>query len=288
MEREKTRKQEEKQMFRKKRTEKIREIPCSEILPSPALSRRSFDPAPLSRLADSIARFGVLEPILVRRLGEKYELVAGERRLRACRLLERQTVPCRVIEANLRRSAELSLAENRLREGLNLFEEAQALDVLMKNFHFTQSELASLFALSQSAVANKLRLLRLSPEERAIIVECGLSERHARALLKVQDPELRRFALGYVVQKEYNVRRTEAFISSLLDHPDEFVISLHAPKRPPLRKALVRDVRLFINSVDKAIFSIQEAGFRVEAEKEESEDFVQYSIRVPKTADRRG
>ncbi len=106
-------------MFRKKRTEKIVELPCSEILPSPALSRRAFDPASLSRLADSIARFGVLQPILVRRLGEKYELVAGERRLRACRLLDRPTVPCRVIDVNLRRSVELSLAENRLRAGLN-------------------------------------------------------------------------------------------------------------------------------------------------------------------------
>ena len=277
-------------MFWNKKKETIRQIPCGSIQSSPALSRRVFDPASLSRLADSIARFGVLQPLVVRTLpGGKYEVVAGERRLRALRLLDRACAPCRVVEATLARSAQLSLTENRVREGLNLFEEAQAMDVMIKNFHMTQAELASLFGLSQSAVANKLRLLRLSPEERAIILECGLSERHARALLKVQDPELRHFALGYVVQKEYNVRRTETFIASLLEHPDEFVISLRPPKRPaPLRKSLVRDVRLFINSVDKAIFSIQEAGFSVEAEKEESEDWVQYSIRVPKTAARRG
>lgn len=271
-------------MFLKKKSEKIRFLPCAEIASSPASARRRFDPDSLARLADSIARFGVLEPILVRRAGDHYEVVAGERRLRACRLIERAVIPCRIVETNLRRSAALSLTENRMREGLDLFEEAQSYETLIKSFRFTQAEVAAQFGLSQSAVANKLRLLRLSPEERGVIVECGLSERHARALLKVQDPDLRRFALGYVVQKEYNVRRTEAFIATLLDHPDEFVISLRPKKAAPVRKSVVRDVRLFINSVDKAIDSIQDAGFGVEAQKEESEDWVQYSIRVPKAA----
>lgn len=277
-------------MLKRKRKEKIVELPCRDIYPNPSQPRKSFPTEAMARLADSIARYGVLEPICVRQAGEKYELILGERRLRACKMLERETIPCRVMETSLRQGAEMALIENCMREDLTVFEEAQALDYLMKNFRFTQEELAQKLGQSQSCIANKLRILRLSGEEKALICENDLTERHARALLKIQDPKLRLFALQFIIQKQYNVRQAEAFISTLLDHPDEFMISLHPREKKtphPVRKLIVKDVRLFINSVDKAIFCIQEAGYSVQAEKKEAEEYISYQIRIPKYIEKR-
>ena len=272
-------------MFQRQKKEKIRNIPIRKIQSSPSALRRRFDPDSLSRLSESVQRFGILQPLLVRPAGDKFELLAGERRLRAARLCGAVSVPCRVLDVGPRQTVQFSLIENKMREDLTIFEEAQALDTLIKTFRFTQEEAGEMLGMSQSAVANKLRLLRFSPDERSLITECGLSERHARALLKVSDPDLRRFALGYLIQKDYGVRQAEAFISTLLEHPDEFMIPLKPLHREkPVRKSLVRDVRLFINSVDKAIYSIQEAGVHVEATKEDGDEYVSYTIRVPKYA----
>ena len=226
----------------------------------------------------------MLSPLTVQKRGEDYELILGERRLRAAKLLEMETVPCRIAEVSGRIGAEMSLMENRMRENLNLFEEAAALDRLLQDFHYTQGELSERLGMSQSALANKLRLLRLGTRERLLVVENELSERHARALLRIREESSRLFALEYIIEKEYNVRQSEIFIDTLLEHPDEFLISLQ-PKKPqpkPLRRLVVKDVRLFINSVDKAIFHIREAGFSVEAHKEEEDRCIRYSICVPK------
>ncbi len=270
---------------RKKKPENICFLPPDKIYPNPWQARKNFSGEEMHRLAQSISRYGMLSPITVREKGGEYELLIGERRLRAAKMLDLETVPCRVAEVSPKIGAELALIENLIREDLDLFEEATAIDRLLKNFHYTQTELAERLGQSQSTIANKLRILRLTSEERILILENALSYRHARALVRIQDGAMRLFALRYIVEKGYNVRQTETFVDALLDRPDDFMISLqHKEKmRPkPVRRLLVKDVRLFVNSVDRAIFSIREAGFSIEAEKQEEGSYISYSIRIPK------
>ena len=269
---------------RKKKTEHLLLLPTERIFPNPWQARKNFGGEALTRLAQSIARYGMLEPLTVRRRGDDWELLIGERRLRAAKLLGMEQVPCRVTETNPRTGAELALIENLIREDLDFFEEAEAIDRLLKNFHYTQSELAGRIGQSQSAVANKLRLLRLSAEERILICENELSERHARALIRIPDPVLRLFALKQLIEKGYNVRQSEVFVESLLqEHEGERGMAALARVRPkPVRRLVVKDVRLFCNSVDRAIVGIREAGFALEAEKEEDAGWIRYSIRIPK------
>lgn len=270
---------------RKKNRENLFSLEVEKILPNPYSARQSFPVDGLRTLAASLSRYGMLSPLTVRRQGEEYELILGERRLRAAKLLGWERVPCRVVEASTKQGAEMHVVENLLREELDLFEEAAALERLCRTFRYTQSELAERVGLSQSAVANKIRLLRLGAEERLLITENGLSQRHARALLRVQDEELRLFALKYIIDRGYNVSQSETFLEALISHPDEFILALKPKsdlKRPNSHRAVVKDVRLFVNSVDKAIFNIREAGFSVEADKTEEEGYISYRIRIPK------
>lgn len=270
---------------RKKKTENLRFLPTEKIYPNPYQARQEFSSEGLQRLARSIARHGMLSPLTVRQTGGEFELILGERRLRAAKLLGLDRVPCRVAEVSTKASAELVLVENLIREDLNLFEEAAALDRLIRTFSFTQTELAERLGQSQSTIANKLRLLRLSGEEKTLIVENDLTSRHARCLLRISEPRTRLFALKYIIEKGYNVHQSETFVEALLDHPEEFLLAIGPKARPrphPVRRLVVRDVRLFVNSVDKAISGIREAGFSIEADKTEEESFISYSIRIPK------
>lgn len=269
---------------RKNKGEKIYQVPTEKIFPNPWQARKNFPEEELQRLAASIVRYGILQPLTVQEKNGEYELVFGERRLRAAKMLEMKTVPCRLMQLGPRTAAEMVLAENTFRQELDFFEEASALERLLRHFSMSASQLAVHLGMSQSGLANKLRLLKYSPEERILIIEKGLSQRHARALLTVDEPALRRFALEYVAKNGLTVRQTEEFVSSLRSHPEEFLLPppKARPKPHPVRRLVVKDVRLFINSVDRAIDSIREAGFSVEAEKEEEDAFFRYSIRVPK------
>jgi len=267
----------------KKKQEKIQFIKPDLIDPNPYAARRHFATEELRSLAGSIARYGMLCPLTVRKLGDGYQLLLGERRLRAAKMLEMEEVPCRILDVNGRMGAEMTLIENLQRADLDFFEEAAAMDRLIRQFHYTQGELADRLGQSQSAVANKLRLLRLDTQERLLITENALTQRHARALLRIQDSDTRLFALKFIIDRGYSVGQSEAFIEALISHPDEFLVSDQIPPTPkPVRKLVVKDVRLFVNSVDKAIFHIREAGFSIEADKVDEENYISYSIRVPK------
>ena len=178
------------------------QIKIDEIRPNRAQPRAEFDNNSIIRLADSIRRYGILQPLTVRKNDSDdnypYELIAGERRLRAARSLGYFTVPCIIIEADERLSAEMAIIENLLREDLNMFEQAYGFRQLIDNYGLTQEDVARKMSLSQSAIANKLRLLKLSYEEQRLITETGLTERHARALLKVDDQSLRLEIIKYV------------------------------------------------------------------------------------------
>ena len=200
---------------------RVIQIKTDDIRPNRAQPRAEFEQNSIIRLADSIRRYGILQPLTVRVSDPEdiygYELIAGERRLRAAKMLGYLTVPCIVMEVGEQISAELAMIENLLREDLNMFEQAYGFRKLIENHHLTQEEVARKMSMSQSAVANKLRLLRLSYEEQRMILENGLTERHARATLRVNDPRMRVEILRHVAEQKLNVQETEAYIEELLE-----------------------------------------------------------------------
>ena len=201
-------------------SEQVLQIKVDEIRPNRAQPRARFDQNSIIRLADSIRRYGILQPLSVRRTEPEdscaYELIAGERRLRAARMLGYLTVPCVIKDTDDKTSAELAIIENLLREDLDIFEEAYGYKKLIENHCLTQDEVAKRMSISQSAVANKLRLLRLGYEEQQLILEHGLAERHARALLRVDDPAERLKILKYVIENRLNVGATETYIEEYI------------------------------------------------------------------------
>lgn len=199
----------------------IFQLRTDSIRPNRAQPRADFDNNAIIRLADSIRRYGILQPLSVRRSEDDdrydYELIAGERRLRAARLLGYYTVPCIIVRADEQMSAEMAIVENLLREDLNMFEQAYGFRKLIENHALTQEEVARRVSLSQSAVANKLRLLKLSYEEQTAILETGLSERHARTLLRINDEGVRLAAIRKIAAERWSVQQSELYVDTLLN-----------------------------------------------------------------------
>lgn len=248
-------------------------IPAIEIVPNRAQPRREFDPAAIARLGDSIRQYGILQPLTVRSDGDHYELIAGERRWRAAQLIGLSEVPCILMEADDRRAAELAIVENVQREDLNMFEQAAAIAALIDIYHITQEEAARRLSTSQSYVANKLRILRLTAPERELVLRASLSERHARALLRLTDPAQRLSALRRVILQGMNVAATETYIEKLLTGAE--------PTHTRHRKMVLRDIRLFYNTLDRAMSMMREAGIAAESAKREVGDGVEVLIRIP-------
>lgn len=246
------------------------------IRANPNQPRRCFDPDSLRELSESIRRYGILQPLTVRRGDSGYELIAGERRLRAARLAGLHEVPCLVAQSDEEKSSLLSLIENLQRRDLHYFEEAEAIARLIRNYGLSQEQAAERLGKSQSAVANKLRLLRLSPDCAALLREHGLSERHARALLRLPDDAERLAALRVIVERGYNVTRTEEYIESLLKRAEST-----PPKSRPTY--IIKDVRLFLNSIRRSMGVMQRAGVDAACEREDTPDEIRLTIRIPRT-----
>lgn len=254
---------------------KLVELAPDKIAPNPAQPRTEFQREALESLAESIRQNGVLQPVLVRRDRDGYVLIAGERRWRAARMAGLKTIPAIVQDFTSRESAALALIENMQRCDLNFFEEAAAICALMRDRGMTQDETAHALGMSQSAVANKVRLLRLSAEEQRVILSHRLTERHARALLRVDDPIARVRILKEIVERGLNVAQAEARIEELL----------HPPKEPekPVRTFVAKDVRLFLNTLDRAVSAIRGAGIRAVTQKRETDAYYECIVRIPKT-----
>lgn len=261
-------------------------IATDKIRPNRAQPRVNFESNAALRLADSVRRYGILQPLTVRVIenaqdGRCFELIAGERRFRAAVMLQMQSVPCVIMEADERKAAELALVENLLRQDLNFFEMAKAIRRLIDSFELTQEEVAKRLSLTQSAVANKLRLLRFGEEEQQFILASGLTERHARALLKITDGALRKKATEHVIKWRMNVANTEQYIERVLNEEKqkaEIEKSLSKPKMKPV----IKDIRLFFNSVDHAVETIKSAGIDILSTREERENEYIIEIRVAK------
>lgn len=245
------------------------------ISPNPDQPRRYFDPDGLRELAESIRVHGILQPLSVRRKGGgRYELIAGERRLRAAILCGLEQVPCLVLEVSRESSCLLSLIENLQRRDLDFWEEAKALERLISVYGLSQEEAAAKVGKSPSAVANKLRLLRLPQEALALLRKHGFTERHARALLRLPDPQAQRTGAELVVKEGWTVARTEQYVEEVLRSQVQ-----RKKARPPL---LIRDVRFFLNSLDHSLAVMRSAGVAAQCHRQEEGEDLLITIRIPR------
>ena len=259
----------------------LRRIRISEIVRNPNQPRRYFDPEAIATLAESIRQYGVLNPLTVRRTANGgYELVAGERRLRAARVAGLTDVPCLLINADGEDSSVIALVENLQRRDLDFFEEANGFKRLIEQFGLTQEEAARKVGKTQSAVANKLRLLRLSQQNMELIRCNNLTERHARALLRLNDEADRINVTNYIIEHELNVSRAEEYI-------DEFLKAKENPQpvvEPESGKHVVRlfkDVRFFLNTLNRAVGVMVDAGIGATVKQQESDDGLTLTICIP-------
>lgn len=250
---------------------KIVKVSVDQIYPNPFQPRKTFDEAALNDLAASIELYGVLQPLLVAP-GEngQYLLIAGERRLRASKIAKLSEVPVIVTDYNTQQIAEIALIENLQREDLHFLEEAEGYEQLLKEFNLTQEAMAERVGKKQSTIANKLRLLKLSDNCRKLLVEHGLTERHARALLKLDDDEKRQEVLKVVAQRMLSVRQTEAYIESLLK------------VEPPAKRRMmiVNDVRIYLNSIKQVVGAIKDSGIPVNMDQEIDGEDVIVTLRI--------
>lgn len=276
---------------------RIMYIKTGEIIPNPAQPRKTFDAGGLKELAISIRELGVLQPLTVRRVKGGFELVAGERRLRASRMAGLSEVPCIVVDVDEQKSSLLALVENLQRRDLDFFEEAEGIKRLIDLYGLSQDEASRRLGKSQPAVANKLRLLRLDAQTRELLRTHGLTERHARALLRIDDATVRREVLNLIIERGLNVAQTDVYIDELLVQKSARLIPQaqaqviepvpETKPAPPASRAsktlyIVKDVRLFLNTVERAVEMMRGAGVAAGMEKEEHDEEIVVKISIPR------
>lgn len=250
-------------------------VPHEEIFPNPNQPRKRFDFDELEGLAQSIRQNGIIQPIAVR-VNEKgqYELISGERRLRASRLVGITRIPCIIMEANDSKSALFALIENIQRTDLSFFEEAVAIDKLINEYGMSRDEVCKKLGKAPPTVSNKLRLLRLPEEIRLKIVQENLTERHARALLRLNNLSLIQRALSIISEKRLNVEESEKLIDQILNNDSR-------RRQPPVK--LFKDVRIFVNTLNHAVDTMRRAGIEADSAKSETDEYIEYIVRIPKT-----
>lgn len=251
----------------------VYDIPQDLILPNPNQPRKRFDFDELENLAQSIRENGILQPITVRRTDDKkFELIAGERRLRAARLVGLVKIPAIVIDMEQKDSALFAIIENLQRQSLGFFEEAEAIEKLINEYNMSREDVCRKLSIAPSTLSNKLRILKLPEEMRFKLSKAGLTERHARALLALEDDNQRARALSIVIDRHLNVSETERMIEQMLHR--------NTKQRSNIRG--IRDVRLFINTLNHAVDTIRRAGVDADTARSETEEYIEYVVRIPK------
>ena len=252
-----------------------------ELTPNPVQPRKRFDDESLEELSGSIKSYGILNPLTVRLRCGKYELVAGERRLRAAKLAGLEEVPCILIDVNMEDASLIALVENLQRRDLDFIEEALGISQLIRMFGMSQEEAARRIGKSQSAVANKLRLLKLPSDVLESLRQNGLTERHGRALLRLPSPVAQRAALEYIVDNGLTVAATDAYIDALLSEPEE--AERKDEEKPEKRRTFVlKDVRVFLNTLSRSIDLMKQGGIDAGIQREETDDSLILTISTPK------
>ncbi len=261
-------------------TRDAHQIHITEIIPNPFQPRKIFNPDSLQELAASIEEYGVIQPLIVRPIEKGFELVAGERRLRASKMVGLTEVPVIIKEFTDKEMAELAMIENLQREDLHFLEEAEGFQQLITSFGFTQEELAKRMGKNQSTVANKLRLLKLVPEVRAVVAAEKLTERHARSLLKIDEPRLQLEVLEIIKEKGLNVRATEELIEEFLEDIARQIEEKNTPKRNVVK--VIRDVRIFINTINNVVGEMKKNGLKIKVKQEQDDEYIHINLRIPK------
>lgn len=254
-----------------------------DIIPCDNQPRKNFDTYELQSLADSIAANGIIQPLTVRKGDNgKFLLIAGERRLRAAKIAGLRRVPCILHRTSDLVASLYAITENTQRSDLNCFEEALAIQTLINDFRLTQSEVAVQLGMANSTVSNKLRLLKLSSNIQARLISANLTERHARALLRLPS-EKRESTLDKIIAEGLNLSQSEKLIDDILNPPKEPAQN-NTPIEPlkPIRKAAIGDIKLFSNSLSKLICTMQNAGISANSRKHETDSYVEYKIRILK------
>ena len=254
----------------------VKQIPIKAIAPNPNQPRRIFGADNLKELADSIRVYGVIQPITVRRVGDgTYELISGERRLRASMMAGLMRIPAIVVGISNIDSALVALIENVQRCDLTFLEEADAYNRLLTEFGYTQEQLAIKLGKNQSTIANKVRLLRLPEAVRIMIADNRLTERHARALLRIPDCEMQLKVIAHILEKCLNVKQTDELVDSIVNGTP--------PKQPKQQTPpVVKDVRIFNNTIKKAVAIMRDNGIRADSKEKEYDDRFEYNIKIYK------
>ncbi len=259
--------------------EKVELLDINKIDTNPYQPRKEFNEDKINELAQSIKTYGLLQPVIVRPREDMYELVVGERRLMACRLLGWESIRAVVQKLNDNAVATIALIENLQREDLSFIEEAQGYEKLINEFKLTQEVLAQRLGKSQSTIANKMRLLRLPDEVIKWIKDSEVTERHARTLLKLEDENDQLYVIKEVANKGLNVKQTEEMVEKLLNKDG----NENGRKKRSSPKAVVRDMRIFLNTIREALQTIESAGLKPEVSEKEESEYIEVVIRLPKT-----
>ncbi|MDD3395471.1 MAG: nucleoid occlusion protein [Clostridia bacterium] len=267
--------------LRLKKEKAVYQLPIEKIRPNPYQPRKYFNLSALEELAESITAYGILQPVTVRKMsGGYYELVAGERRLRAAEMAGLTTIPALFIQVNDSDSAVLAFVENIQRQNLSFLEEAEGYRNMMEDYGLTQEELATKLSKSQSAIANKLRVLKLEDSVKKELLEHQFTERHARALLRLPDEQSRLMVMAHMIREEMNVKRTEEFV----EHTLEEMRNKHTVKGERREKRYITDFRLFTNTIKQSLEVIRRSGMDVAYEDTQNEEGCEIIIRIRKGA----
>lgn len=255
----------------------IVDLDINKIIPNKNQPRKTFDDKALEELSISIKSYGIIQPITVRKIYDDiYEIIAGERRFRAAKLIDMDTIPAVIIETGEEESAAMALIENLQREDLDFIEEAMAYERLLEDFNLNQTKLAEKVGKSQSTIANKMRILKLPESVKLKIKEGGLSERHARALLKIDDEEILLDLVEKIVKRELNVSATEKLVKSI----SEDVNSSKLKDKRYVRNFI--NYKIYINTIKNAYNEIVKTGIKAKFEQDESDEFIEIKVRIPK------
>lgn len=267
-------------LFKPTAKQAVMQVSVHSVRPNPHQPRKLFDAHSLDELSSSIRQYGVLQPISVRRLpGGQYELIAGERRLRAAMKAGLSRIPAIAVDMCDDDSAVVALIENVQRQDLSFLEEAEAYSTLLTKHGFTQEELAVKIGKNQSTVANKLRLLKLSPAVMRVISDEQLTERHARALLRLPDEETQLDVLKTIVSQKLNVKETDTLIERMLQDAAQTALA-----ERPKRVRVLKDVRIFLNTIRHAVSVMRDSGINAMSSQKEYDTYYEYTIKIPKNA----
>ncbi|PTL37690.1 nucleoid occlusion protein [Alkalicoccus saliphilus] len=257
------------------REETVRQMEVKRLEPNPFQPRTVFNEESIEELASTIQTYGMIQPIVVRENNERFEIIAGERRWRAAKHAGMTTVPVVIKDFDDRKTASVALIENLQREGLTSIEEASAYERLLKLHELTQGGLAERLGKSQSTVANKLRLLQLSEKVKEALLNRDISERHARALLRVKEDEVQQKLLEQLIRESWSVKETEAAVDKLQEQAAP-------PPKKRMQKSYSRDTRLALNTIRRSVDMVNESGLKINTAEEEHEEYYQFTIRIPK------